>query len=227
MTTETNPTNTSNTNNTVPPATPAPQTSTSTATEGSPKRETTQAELDQQYAERATRAAAAATKKLLDKLGLTSEDEIDSLKSTIAKAREIETANLSAVERAEKLVEAEKKRADLLAQQLETTQTAHRAHIIDAALKAAVGVADPALLVLHLRTNHAEAVNALLSETGEIDDKKLAALLVTAKTEKPILFGAAQTPGIPSNARGTAPTPDARLKEQATRETRRQMKKNF
>jgi hypothetical protein len=191
------------------PAPPAQQTPTSAVTDGSPKREYTQAELDQLFAERSVRAAQQATKKLLDALGVTSVDELPKLKDTITKAREIEQSNLSALERAEKAAEAEKKRADDAVNQLNTERANHRTSTIKSAiLQAATAMKSPdaELVLLHAQSKHGETVNGLVGEDGTLDQKKLTTLLDTVKKEKPLLFTPPGGSGIPSNHTGHAPS---------------------
>lgn len=192
----------------------AQQTSTSTATEGSPKRETvTQAEKDQEYAERAARAAASATKKLLDKLGLTSEDQIPALKITIDKALEIEQANLSAAEKAEKSAEAALKRAELAEQLLNTERTERRNDRISNYLLSKAGemkATDTETVLLYARDKHKAELDALIGEDGTLDETKAKKLLEIIKTEKPVYFVAVlQGAGSPSNAGGRAMASDA------------------
>jgi hypothetical protein len=206
--------NTSSTETPVTPASPAPQTSTDTASSGQSQsaKLLTQSEVDFQLGERAKRATESATKKILSELGLTSVDEIATLKQVIENAKKRDEADLSATERADKALKAEQDRAKLLEQQLSAERTARRNQTIDSALKSkAIGASDPDLLILHLRTAHAEAVNALLSDEGTLNDKKLTDLLAQAKQEKPILFGVSQTPGIPSNRGGTSTPPNTKI----------------
>ncbi len=222
-------------------STPAQQTPTSAVTEGSPKREYTQAELDQMFNERATRASQTTSKKLLDQLGLTSEAEIESLKATIEKGRKAESDELTAAQRAEKLVNDEKKRSDDLAQKLEASETARRnAEIRHAVINAATKLAspDPDLVLLHVRSAHAAELKDLLTEDGVPDQKKLDALMETVKKEKALLFPvadanpgtqargrthqrAAGNPGSPSNSGGKPADAAAEALKRASRTNQR------
>lgn len=213
------------------PETPAQNTtSTSTAQEGSPKREYTQAELDRIMSERATRAAQQATKKLLEQLGVASESDLPTLKDTITKAREREQADMTAAERAQKEVESAKKQTELLQQQLAAEKTARRTQMINAGIRDAVKTApDADLVLMYLRQSHTDEVETLLAEGADkVDADKLKKLLDAAKKEKPILFsGAAGSPGSPSASGGRTLDPDAKVKEQGARDLKRSMRANF
>jgi len=207
------------------PATPAPNTtSTSTAQEGSPKREYTQTELDQLFNERATRAAAAATSKVLKALGVDSEAQIPDLKSLIDKAREREAQDLSVTERAQKDIDAAKKRADLLEQQLATEKSARRAQAINSSIRDAVKAApDADLVLMYLRQSHAEEVEALLADDADkVDADKLKKLVDAAKKEKPILFSSAVgNPGSPSASGGRVMSNDTEAQRRAHQSNQR------
>lgn len=200
--------------------TPAPNTtSTSTAQEGTPKREYTQAELDRMMSERATRAAQQATKKLLETLGVTSEADLPTLKDTITKAREREQADMTAAERAQKEAESAKKQNETLQQQLAAERAARRAQTINGGIRDAVKSApDADLVLMYLRQSHADEVEALLAEDADkLDAEKLKKLVDAAKKEKPILFnGAAGSPGSPSASGGRVMSGDVGAMKRAT-----------
>lgn len=93
-----------------PPTTPPDGTPPGQAGAGDgDKKSFTQAELDALFGARAKQAAEKATSDLLTSLGVKSPDEI---KTALAKAKELEDAQLSELDKAKRLVETEKARAD-------------------------------------------------------------------------------------------------------------------
>lgn len=213
------------------PNTPAQPTSTDTASSGTPKREYTQAELDDMFQDRAKRAETATITRLLKLLGVSSEAELPTLKTTIEKAREIEQANLSVTEKAEKAAAAALERANTLESQLNAERTERRQDRIAAHLQgeaAKLKANDAETVLMYARDKHKAALDATLNEDGTFNADKVKALLETIRTEKahyftPVVAGA----GIPSNNRGQPVSPDARLLEQAKRNTQQQVRKNF
>lgn len=96
------------------------------------KKTFTQAELDALFGDRAKRAADKATADLLTALGVKDADE---LKTKLTKAAELEAAQLTALQKAEKLAADEKARADKLETEAKTAtdkanETLKRAAVI-------------------------------------------------------------------------------------------------
>lgn len=210
--------------------TPAPGTTTETVTENgggkTPGSETgdkktfTQDELNAIVGERAKRSAEAAVNKLLETLGMKSPDE---LKTTLEEKRKRDEAELSETQKKDKVLE--KMKADLDAAQLEIQKKdeAHKAVLMNAAIRAAAkGAHDPDDVVKLLRDENADALTKAMNAEGVIDTKALDTLIADLKKKKGYLFGG-QTPGSPSNAGGKSAEPDAKVKEQALRDLRRQI----
>jgi Skp family chaperone for outer membrane proteins len=188
-------------------ANPAPTpTLTSAATEGSPKREYTQAELDDLFRDRAKRAETSTLNRVLKLLGVNSEDELPTLKTTIDKAREIEQANMSAAEKAEKAATAALTRASELEQQLNAERLERRNDRIETELRAALTAAkanNPKTVLSYILVNHRDAMQSLLTDDGKIDEKAMTALVETVKKEDATLFTPPSSiPGSRSNADG-------------------------
>jgi hypothetical protein len=190
--------------------TPAQQTSTDTASSGQSQsaKTFTQAELDHHAGERAKRAADAAVKKILGKLGVASEDELDPLKTTIEESRKRKLDEMSESEKAKAELEVERKRRETLESELNAERTARRndtiaSHVQSEAAK--LKADDTETVLLYAREKHRAALDALMNEDGTMDGKKVAALLEAIKAEKPKYFTAAPTgTHIPSNqGRGT------------------------
>jgi hypothetical protein len=117
---------------TPPPAKPPDGTPPGQAGAGDgDKKSFTQAELDALFGARAKQAADKATADLLAALGVKSADEI---KAALAKAKELEDAQLGELEKAKKLAASEKERADAA----ETAKTEALAQAGEKLLKAAV-----------------------------------------------------------------------------------------
>jgi DNA-binding transcriptional MerR regulator len=188
-------------------ANPAPTpTLTSAATEGSPKREYTQAELDDLFRDRAKRAETSTLNRVLKLLGVNSEDELPTLKTTIDKAREIEQANLSASEKAEKAATAALTRAAELEQQLNAERLERRNDKIASALTRAASAMkanDAEDVLLYAKAKHGEALDALIDDSGAVNEKSLTALMDKIKAEKGHYFTPAiSVPGSRSNLEG-------------------------
>lgn len=210
----------------------ASPTSTGTASPGSEAKTFTQADLDRLIEERVGRADKRDAKvkaDLLKELGLADGATLDDLKATITKARELEAANLSATEKIQRELEAEKKRAADLQAKWDAERTARINQVLDAAVRDAAKTSpDPSLVLMYTRQEHADQVAALMSEDGKIDEKKLAALMDTVKKEKPLLFTTVKGGGgNPSDRTGKPVDPDAKTKERAAAQTRAQIRSGF
>lgn len=205
----------------------AQQTSTDTASSGQSQsaKTFTQAELDHHAGERAKRAAEAAVKKILGKLGVASEDEIDPLKTTIEDARKRKEADMTEAQKA--LAERDqlaKQKADLEARVV-AIELERRNERIDAALKAeAAKLKSPDVdtVLMFARAEHKATLDTLLSEDGVIDTKALSTLLETIKTQKPHYFAALPLgAGSPSNAGGRTVSADADAMKRASQTNQR------
>ncbi len=189
-------------------------TQTGAANPGSTEAKFTQADLDRLIDERVGRAEkrdATIKANLLKQLGLPDDANFDTLKTTIEKARDIETANLSAAEKAEKAAADALKRATDLESQLNAERAERRNDRIAAALSAAASklhAKDTDDVLRYARDKHADILTAVMDESGTIDTKKVDTLLEKIKAEKSHYFGdgkaTTQATMIPSNNGGRA-----------------------
>lgn len=184
-------------------------TQTGAANPGSTEAKFTQADLDRLLNERIERSEKRDTKikaDLLKQLGLAEDADFNTLKSTIDKARDIEQANLSAAEKAEKAAEAALKRASDLEAQLNAERSERRNDRISSYLLSKAGemkATDTETVLLYARDKHKAELDALMGEDGTLDETKAKKLLETIKAAKPVYFQAIlQGAGSPSNAGG-------------------------
>lgn len=210
---------------------PALQTSTDTASSGTPKREYTQAELDDMFSDRAKRAETATINRLLKLLGVSSEAELPTLKTTIEKARDLEKSAMTDTQRLESERDQVKREKDEALAQLNAERAERRNDRIHAALTRAATVLkanDTDDVLRYARDKHGEALNALMDANGVIDEKNLNTLLEKIKGEKSHYFVAnAQVPGSQSNLNGRVIQGDEKLKQQGTQNTRSMIKSGF
>lgn len=192
---------------------PAPDTSTSTAKEGSPKREYTQDELNDMFADRAKQAENSTLTRILKLLGVNSEAELPALKTTIEKATALEQANMTEsqklqAERDTLKKEKEDALAQLNAERAERRNDKIAAVITQAAQAMKANDADDVLT--HARDKHKEELAALMDDKGEIDKKKVETLMEAIKKNKPHYFTSpASVPGSRSNNEGSRIPSDA------------------
>lgn len=189
--------------NPVQPTTETPQTTpaVSTAT-------FTQADLDRILAERLKRQEESLTKKYAEKLGV---ENLDSAAETLKKAKEREEAEMGEVERLKKQIEDLSNKNKAHTDQILFMQRQRLYDARDTAIKSALTDARATnadrvftLLTVEKKTE----LEAVMSETGELDKKAVDALVKAAQKEMPEFFRSG-SPGSPSNAGGTAPSADA------------------
>jgi DNA-binding transcriptional regulator YbjK len=163
----------------------------------------TQAQINEIVGKTRKDARDTAISDVLKELGLTSKDE---LKSTIEDARKRKEADMSESEKAKAELETERAAKTALEQRIATLETERRNEKLTSALtsKAVSLKANDADDVLrYARDKHAEELTALMDETGQVDDKKLTALLDKIKAAKPAYFTPlATTLGSMSNGGG-------------------------
>jgi hypothetical protein len=191
----------------VTPEQPA-HTPTDAAKSGSPKREYTQAELDDLFQERVKRAETSTMNRVLKLLGVTSEADIPTLKTTIEKARDLEKSAMTDTQRLEKerddaKREKEEATAQLTAERAERRNDRIASHLLAEASK--LKATDAETVLLYARDKHKAELDAIMGEDGTLDEGKTKKLLETIKTAKPVYFQAViQGAGVPSNAGGRA-----------------------
>lgn len=191
-------------------------TQTGAANPGSTEAKFTQADIDRilnEKLEKAPQKEARIKAELLKQLGLAEDADFEAVKSTITKARDIELANLSAVEKAEKLLADEKKRADDALAQLSAERAERRNDRIAqaiAAKAASMKANDTEDVLLYAREKHKDELAAVIDDSGAIDDKKLTALLEKVKAAKGHYFTPpVSVPGSRSNNEGSRIPSDA------------------
>jgi hypothetical protein len=198
-------------------------TQTGAANPGSTEAKFTQADVDRilkEKLEKAPEREARIKAELLKQLGLAEDADFNTLKSTIDKAREIETANLSAVEKAEKVATDALKRAEAAEQKALTIEAERRndriaSHLLAEASK--LKATDAETVLLYARDKHKAELDAIMGEDGALDEGKTKKLLETIKTAKPVYFQAViQGAGVPSNAGGRAIPSDAEAFKRAS-----------
>lgn len=167
----------------------------------------TQAQVGAMMGERAKRAAEAAITKLLADLGA---ESLDTLKKDTAAAKAAKEAEMTALDKANAAIEAEKKRAAEFEAQLTNERQSRlldrrNSAITAAAQKARAEVPDD---VVTWAEKHAAAELAkVLKEDGAVDEKAVGALIDKCRAERKNWF-TGSGPGSPSNRDGRNPQPD-------------------
>ncbi len=192
----------------VNPETTTTETTTTSATVNADAKTFTQADVDRIIAERLKRAEEAATKKALDKLGV---ENLDSAAEVLKKAKEREEADMSELDKMRKQIEDLTHKNKTHVEQILSMQRQRLYDARDTAIKAALTTARATntdrVFTLLAAERRAE-LEAVMSETGEIDKKAVEKLTATAQKEYAEYFRSA-SPGSPSNAGGTPPSADA------------------
>lgn len=183
-------------------------TPTDAAKSGSPKREYTQDELNEMFADRAKQAEKSTVARMLKLLGVTSEADIPTLKTTIEKARDLEKSAMTDQQRLEKERDDAKREKEEATAQLNAERAERRNDRIASHLLAEAGkmkATDAETVLLYARDKHKAELDAIMSEDGTLDEGKTKKLLEAIKTAKPVYFQAViQGAGVPSNAGGRA-----------------------
>lgn len=197
------------TDNTAAPQQPAQQPATDGAKSGSSNGATlTQEHFNAETGKARKEGRQSGVNDVLKKLGLTSEEEIEALKSTIEDARKRKEADMSEAEKAKAELEREKAAKTALEQRIAQIETERRTEKVTSAItgKAASLKANDADDVLrYAKDKHAEELAGLMDESGAIDDKKVTALLDKIKAAKPSYFTPMQ------QAQGSMSNPGTRI----------------
>lgn len=189
---------------------PVDQITTETTTTSAPAdaKTFTQADVDRIISERIKRAEETATKKALEKLGV---ENLDSAAEVLKKAKEREEADMSELDKLRKQIEDLSHKNKTHVEQILSMQRQRLYDARDTAIKAALTTARATntdrVFTLLAAERRAE-LEAVMSETGEIDKKAVEKLTAAAQKEYPEFFRSA-LPGSPSNANGTPPSADA------------------
>lgn len=184
----------------------------------------TQADVDRIIGERLKRAESAAMQKLLEKLGAKDEDELTGIVKAQRERDESEKTELQKLQ--DKLTAAEQKvkeAEERAAQAEQQRRVDNRNAAIIAALKDAEHPAD---VLLWLEANAKDELDAVMSDDGTLDEKKIAALVAKARKERPNFFRSGG-PGSPSDKDGRVPDGDPRRKQEAAEVNRRHIRSNF
>lgn len=161
---------------------------------------------------------------LLAKLGI---ESVESLQSLVKLQRESEEAKKSEQEKLQGKLDA--LQADLEKERL-ARQTIEKQRLDDkrdSELRSLLGKAHDANKVLALiKLDHAEAVTALLDESGNFDKDKASALITEYQKGNAYLFKDT-SPGVPSNNDGRVPEPNKDAKKQLSTMVSKQIRGSF
>jgi predicted nucleic acid-binding Zn ribbon protein len=182
-----------------------------------------------QLKERLERDRKAQREKFMKEYGI---EDPDADKELLAAARKRKADEQTAAEKAlEDLAKERKKREDAeaaLAKREAEIAAKERADALNGAVKDALtkanAKADKVLKLL--RADHADALDAVLKDDGTADEKKVTALVETARKAYPEDFGKGGV-GSPSNAGGHSPDPNREGKERARAELRNFTRSRF
>lgn len=188
----------------------------------------TQKEVDAIMGRTRKEASEAARKALLKELGIENVDDpkaVETAKTKLTAAQQAEEAQKSELQ---KLQEANAKvLADLEAEkQLRLAAESKRiADKVDGRIESLAtksGALDATDVSRWLRENQKDAVGALVGDNEQIDDKKAAELIETARKAKPHWFAGAKGAGTGSHQTGTTPgMDDKEARDKHFREYRR------
>jgi len=168
----------------------------------------TQEQVDAIVGERAKRAAEAAVHKLLEQLGVAG---VDDLKAQLEEARQRREAEMSEAQKAAAEAERARKERDALKAELEAERQQRivdkrNSRLVAAAQKA--GMEAPDDIVVWAQTYAANALSAVVDESGAVSEQAVDKLVAACKAARPNWFRSS-APGAPSNADGRVIKPDA------------------
>lgn len=181
----------------------------------------TQEEVDRIAAKEKREGKQSAEKGLLERLGVTNEDEIKALLE--AKRKADETAKSAEDKLKEELAQKEK-------ELLEAKQNAAIAEkrrleaIRDNAIRnALLNAHNVNTAVLAFREENKQALEGLLDENGDVDTKELERLIAEFRAKNAYLFKG-DSKGSPSNADGRLLKPDSEVKKELQSEIQRKLR---
>lgn len=185
---------------------PAQDTSTSTAKEGQSNGATfTQAQVNEMVGKTRKEARETAVADVFKELGVASKEELKALK---AERDALKTSQMSDAEKLQAERDQAKKERDEALALVTSIQAERRTDRIQGIIRTAATTlkANNANTVLSvIMAGHQTAMNEVLSETGDVDQKKLDALMAKVKEQDSTLFTPpATTPGSMSNNGGSA-----------------------
>ena len=164
--------------------------------------------FDYELAQRARRAEESATRKALEKLGV---ENLESAAEALKKVREREEAEMTEREKLHKQIDDLANKNKAHTEQIQFMQRQRLTDARDTAIKSALTnarVTNTDRVFTLLSAERKAELEAVMSETGEIDKKSVEKLIASAQKEYPEYFRSG-SPGSPSNAGGTAPSADA------------------
>lgn len=168
----------------------------------------TQEEVNAILAGRLKRAEEAATKRVLEALGV---DNLETAKASVAATKTAEEANKTELQKLQDKLAAEVKKREVAETEVvrlgEAAKIGARNAEISKALTAANVKKVDDLMIL-LTNKHLTTVEAIGLPDGKADAKAIEALVKQAQTDYAEFFGNV-APGSPSNSKGKAPTDDA------------------
>ena len=188
-------------------AAPAQQPATDGANSGqSQSAKFTQEQVNELVGGARKKARESAVLDLLKELGLSSVEEVSSLKATIEDARKRKESDMTEAQKAQALAEKAIKEKSDLEIQLNAERQERRNDRIASALTSAAGklkANDTDDVLRYARDKHGEELATLIDDSGAIDPKKVDALMEKIKASKPHYFTTpTYTPGSQSNANG-------------------------
>lgn len=169
---------------------------------------------------------------MLKELGLTSKDDIKTLKATIEDTRKRKEAEMTEAQKAQALLQQVSEEKSQLEALLNAERMERRHDKIASALSSAASklqAKDTDDVLTQARDKHADELNAVMDDAGNVSKEKLDALLEKIKAAKPHYFGAitGTVTGtvIPSNANGRSLPPHSKELETASKNLRRDIKR--
>lgn len=185
----------------------------------------TQEQLNAILKERLDKAESAATKRILEALGV---DSLDAVKTAVTSAKTAEEANQTELQKLQKKIDAVTLAHTQAQARIDAFEQKEKIGIRNAAISKKLVEANATnaedLLIL-LSVKNADLVDAALTAEGKADEKAIEALVAKAQAEYSGSF-ASKAPGSPSNARGKAPTNDE-AKQRGAFATARQARSVF
>lgn len=217
MTTDTN----INAASTQDQSTASTPTQTGAANPGSTEAKFTQADVDRilkEKLEKAPEREARIKAELLKQLGLADDADFNVVKSTIADAQKRKESEMTEAQKATELAEKVIKERDAAIAERDKERAERRQDRIESELRSALTTAkanNPKTVLSYVLVNHRDAMQALLTDDGKIDDKAMTALIETVQKEDPTLFGGGKTTVqatvIHSNANGRVAQPTQKV----------------
>lgn len=188
----------------------------------------TQAEFDAEQgriAAKEKREAKAATEKAIlerfEKLGAKSLEEVEALLSSHAAKQEAEKTELQKA--LDAVVQAKQETAAALQRAVELEKQSRIDKRDSVLSNLLVGAHNAAAALIDLKARYADKVNALISESGEVDSVQAEKLIAEYKAQNGYQFKG-DSKGSPSNADGRLLKPQGEVREEIEKEIKRKIR---